>query len=197
LSKIKIHKDQRYIEALVTNNHKLVQEIYNKFAPKIIGYICKNSGDTSDAHDVIQETLITIYDQAKTKGLQLTCPFDAYFFLLCKRRWLNILKKRGYKEVTIEEERLSISDDTSKQVEESQALEEKQNLYMAMFDKLGDTCKKLINLSFSSLSMNEIAEKLDISYAYARKKKSLCIGKLTQIIKDSPEYAVLKNRFML
>src|SRR5690606_40520873 len=61
-------------------------------------YVCKNSGDETAARDIIQETLITIYDQAKTKGLKLTCPFDAYFFLICKRKWLNTLKKSGSKD---------------------------------------------------------------------------------------------------
>ncbi|PVW14214.1 RNA polymerase sigma factor [Marixanthomonas spongiae] len=189
----KIHPDQKYIEALLANNRELIDEIYTKFAPKVIGYVRKNSGDEAAARDIIQEALITVYDQAKTKGLQLTCPFDAYFFLICKRKWLNVLKKRSNKEVTIEEERLSIHDDAHEHATATQEFEQQQNLYIAMLSKLGETCKKIITLGFSSMSMQEVADQLDITYAYARKKKSLCIGKLTQLIKESPEYQQLKN----
>ncbi|WP_339695776.1 sigma-70 family RNA polymerase sigma factor [uncultured Marixanthomonas sp.] len=189
----KIHPDQKYVEALLTNNRELIDEIYVKFAPKIIGYVRKNSGDEAAARDIIQESLITLYDQAKTKGLQLTCPFDAYFFLICKRKWLNMLKKSSNKEVTIEEERLYISDDADETAASTQEFEEQQNLYIAMLSKMGDTCKKIITLGFSSMSMQEVADQLNITYAYARKKKSLCISKLTQLIKKSPEYRQLNN----
>lgn len=189
----KTHSDQQYIDALIANDNILINEIYTKFAPKVIAYVCKNSGDETAARDIIQETLITIYDQAKTKGLQLTCPFDAYFFLICKRKWLNSIKKSGKKEVTIEEERLYISDDTDEQVEKAQQFEEQQNLYMAVLSKMGETCKRIITLGFSAMSMQEVADLMSVTYAYARKKKSLCLSKLTQLIKESAQYRKLQN----
>lgn len=189
----KTHSDQQYIDALIANDNILINEIYTKFAPKVIAYVCKNSGDETAARDIIQETLITIYDQAKTKGLQLTCPFDAYFFLICKRKWLNSIKKSGNKEVTIEEERLYISDDTDEQVEKAQQFEEQQNLYMAVLSKMGETCKRIITLGFSAMSMQEVADLMGVTYAYARKKKSLCLSKLTQLIKESAQYRKLQN----
>lgn len=189
----KIHEDQKYIDALVKNDPKLIEEIYKKFAPKIIAYVCKNSGDESAARDIIQETLITIYDQAKTKGLQLTCPFDAYFFLICKRKWLNVIKKNHGKEVTIDDNLLSIGEDPTDQVTKTEEFEAQHNLYIEMLSKLGDTCKNIITLGFSNMSMQEVADHLGISYAYARKKKSLCIGKLTELIKNSSQYEQLKT----
>lgn len=189
----KLHSDQKYIEALLKNDAKLIDEIYKKFAPKVIGYVRKNSGDEAAARDIIQESLITLYDQAKTKGLQLTCPFDAYFFLVCKRKWLNTLKKNPNNKVTIIEDRLSISEDILENASSTQEFEQQQELYIATLAKMGDMCKKIITLGFSAMSMQEVASQLDITYAYARKKKSLCIKKLTQLIKKSPAYERLKN----
>lgn len=193
MSTQKTHPDQKYIVALLENDSRLIAELYQKFAPKVIGYVCQNSGNETEARDIIQETLITLHDQAKTKNLQLTCPFDAYFFLICKRKWLNVLKKRGHKRVTIQEERLSISDDADQLAEENRVFEKQQALYKQMFSKMGDSCKKIINFGFSSMSMKQVADKLDISYAYARKKKSVCLAKLTELIKSSPKFKSLKN----
>src|SRR5690554_37471 len=193
LEKDKTHPDQKYVVALVANDATLINEIYKKFAPKVIAYIRKNSGDETAARDIIQESLITIYDQAKTKGLQLSCPFDAYFFLICKRKWLNVIKKEGNRGVTIEEDRLYISDEAHEQVEKSVQFEQQQHLYITMLSKIGETCKNIITLGFSSMSMQEVADHLGITYAYARKKKSLCLSKLTKLIKDSPKYKRLKN----
>ena len=188
MSEKKIHEDQKYIDGLLKNNSFIIQAIYDKFVPKVINYIKQNSGDADQAQDVIQETLITIYNQASQKKLQLTCPFDAYFFLLCKRKWLNELKKKTNKEVTINEEVLSKDDDSQELAFETSLFGEKQELFNTMFQKLGNACKDLIKATFKIKSMEEVAKSLGVTYAYARKKKSLCIGKLTKLVQESPQF---------
>lgn len=186
------HADQRYIEAIRDNNSVLIREIYKKFSGKVISYIAKNNGGSEEAKDIIQETLITIYHQAGENSFLLTCPFDAYFFLLCKRKWLNKLKqKRG---VTIDDDILSIEDGSAQAVTETETLEFRNNLYDMKFKELGEKCQELLKLSFKLSSMEEVASKLNVSYAYVRKKKSLCLGTLTELIQRSPEYKTLKNQ---
>ncbi|WP_055443849.1 RNA polymerase sigma factor [Lacinutrix himadriensis] len=188
MSEKKIHEDQKYIEGLLQNNSFIIQAIYDTFVPKVVNYIKQNSGDADQAQDVIQETLITIYNQASQKKLQLTCPFDAYFFLLCKRKWLNELKKKTNKEVTINEEVLSKDDDSQELAFETSLFGEKQELFNTMFQKLGNACKDLLKATFKIKSMEEVAKSLGVTYAYARKKKSLCIGKLTKMVQESPQF---------
>lgn len=184
----KVHEDQKYIDGLVNNNSFIIQAIYDKFVPKVINYVKQNSGDEEYAQDVVQDTIVIIYNQATQKNLQLTCPFDAYFFLLCKRKWLNTLKKLNNKEVTINEEVLSKDDDAAQFVFETSIFENKQNLFNQMFDQLGKACKDLLNATFKIKSMEEVAASLNVSYAYARKKKSLCIGQLTKMVQESPTF---------
>ena len=193
MSEKKIHEDQKYIDGLLKNNSFIIQAIYDKFAPKVINYIKQNSGDSERAQDVIQDTLITIYNQASENKLQLTCPFDAYFFLLCKRKWLNELKKSSKKEVTINEEVLSKGDEAQELAFETSVFGEKQALFTEMFQKLGTACKDLLTATFKIKSMEEVAKSLGITYAYARKKKSLCIGKLTELVRESPNFNQLNN----
>ncbi len=193
MGNIKPHTDQKYIEALLKNDSLLLKEIYEKFAPKVINYIKSNTGDDQSAQDIIQETLITIYKQAKEKGLQLTCPFDAYFFLLCKRKWLNELKKSAKKEVTINEEIVSVNDESVRFVEETEIFNAKHELFTEMFDQLGKACKELLKTTFMIKSMEEVASKLGKSYGYIRKKKSLCIGQLTKLVQNSPKYNQIQN----
>jgi RNA polymerase sigma factor (sigma-70 family) len=182
------HEDQKYVDGLAENNTFIIQAIYDKFASKVINYVKQNSGDAYDAQDVIQETIITIYNQAKQKKLQLTCPFDAYFFLLCKRKWLNQLKKSKIKEVTINEAILSKDDEAQLLAFETSIFENKQSLFNEMFQQLGEACKDLLNATFKLKSMEDVADSLSITYAYARKKKSLCIGQLTKMVQASPKF---------
>lgn len=182
------HSDQLYIDGLVQNNSAVIQLIYKKFVPKVKNYIRTNSGDDDEAQDVIQEVLITIYNQAKNKGLQLTCPFDAYFFLLCKRRWLNELKKSSNKEVTLKDDNVSIDESVQEMTFQTEVFDEKQSLFDEMFQKLGEKCREVLQLSFVTKTMEEVAEKLNVTYGYVRKKKSLCTGQLTEMIQQSPRF---------
>lgn len=193
MSEKKLHDDQKYIDGLLQNNSFIIQAIYDKFVPKVVNYIKQNSGDSDQAQDIIQDTLIAIYNQASENKLELTCPFDAYFFLLCKRKWLNQLKKSSNKEVTIKEEVLYKSDDAQELAFQTDMFGEKQALFTEMFNKLGTACKELLTATFKIKSMEEVAESLGVTYAYARKKKSLCIGKLTEMVQESPKFNLLKN----
>lgn len=188
-----LHPDQLYIDGLVQNNSTVIQTIYKKFVPKVKNYIRMNSGDDDQAQDVIQEVLITIYNQAKTKGLQLSCPFDAYFFLLCKRRWLNELKKTSNKEVTLLDENVSTDESVQEMAFQTEVFDEKQSLFDEMFQKLGEKCQEVLKLSFITKTMEEVAAKLNVTYAYVRKKKSLCTGQLTEMIQQSNRYQSLKS----
>ena len=183
-----VHADQKYVDGLAQNNSAIIQEIYKKFAPKITFYIKTNSGNTDQAQDVIQEVLVTIYNQAKVKDLKLTCPFDAYFFLLCKRKWLNELKKSSNTEVTINEDNVSDFESVQEQLLDTEVFDEKQSLFDEMFKKLGEKCQEVLKLSFVTKTMEEVAEKLNVTYGYVRKKKSICTGELTQLIQKSPRF---------
>jgi RNA polymerase sigma factor (sigma-70 family) len=188
-----IHPDQIYIDGLANNNSAIIQSIYKKFVPKVVSYIRNNSGDNDQAQDVVQEVLIVLFNHAKAKKLQLTCPFDAYFFLLCKRKWLNEIKKSSNKGVTLDEEKTSNNELTEEMVLETEVFDEKQQLFDTMFQKLGDKCQELLKLSFAIKSMEEVAEKLNVTYGYVRKKKSLCVGQLTQWIQETNRFKSLKT----
>ena len=192
MTKTKLHPDQMYIEGLANNNSAVIQSIYKKFVPKVVSYIRNNSGDEDQAQDVVQEVLILLFNQAKAKKLELTCPFDAYFFLLCKRKWLNELKKSANKGVTLQEDYTSTTESTQVMLTETELFDEKQELFDLMFQKLGDKCKEVLQLSFSLQSMEEVAEKLNVTYGYVRKKKSLCTGQLTQYIRETNRFKSLK-----
>jgi len=193
MGKSKIHPDQKYIEGLAANDSAIIHSIYKQFVPKVVFFVMNNSGDKEQAQDIVQEVMILLFNQAKAKTLQLTCPFDAYFFLLCKRKWLNEFKKISNKGVTIHEDVVSINESALELIGQTEEFDEKQTLFDTMFQKLGDKCQELLKLSFTIKSMEEVAVKLDVTYAYARKKKSLCIGQLTQWIQETNNFKSLKN----
>jgi RNA polymerase sigma factor (sigma-70 family) len=179
-----IHTDQRYLTGLLQNDTVLVREIYDRFAAKVKSHIVQNSGSEDDAADIFQESLIDIYRQALHKSLQLTCPFEPFLLLVCKRKWLNELKKRGRQGVTKgTDDVYNMGEDVFALAEQLQMQEDKTSLFIAMFKQLGERCREIINKCLSGKPQDEVAEELGVSYAYLRKKKSECTAELIELIK--------------
>ena len=179
-----IHTDQRYITGLLQNDTALVREIYDRFATKAKGYILQNSGSEDDAADIFQESLIDIYQQGLHKDLKLTCPFEPFLLLVCKRKWLNELKKRGRQGVTKgPDDVFDLGEDVFALAEQMQMQEEKASLFKAMFQKLGERCQEIINKCLANKPQEAVAEELGVSYPYLRKKKSECMAELIKLIK--------------
>lgn len=179
------HPDQRYVTALLNNDAALIDEVYKSCARQVRSYICFNNGTEDDAADIFQEALIDIYHQAKNKGLQLSCPFNAFLFLVCKRKWLNELKKRLVIPVTNStDDLLHASEDTFAQADELEAQNEQNSKFMAAFEKLGDRCKEIIQWSMQGEAQEKVAEAMGVTYGYLRKKKSECMASLIKLVQQ-------------
>jgi RNA polymerase sigma factor (sigma-70 family) len=181
-----LHPDQRYIEALLQNDTRVIQEIYRQCAATVKRYILQNQGTEEDAADVFQESLIDIYNQAKHKNLQLTCPFEPFLLLVCKRKWLNELKKKGRSPVTNSgDDVYTIGEDVFAAAEQVHNEEAQARLFLQQFERLGKKCKEIIRASLTGDAQEKIAETLGVSYGYLRKKKSECMATLLSYIQGN------------
>src|SRR3546814_10484057 len=95
-----MHPDQRFISYLQSNYNQGITEIYTLYAPKIARMIQYNRGDPADAADIMQEALMDICRMSADGKFKLTCPFEAFLVMVCKRKWLNVLKKKSGSPVT-------------------------------------------------------------------------------------------------
>jgi RNA polymerase sigma factor (sigma-70 family) len=188
-----MHQDQRYIDGLLSNDRVIIGEIYTRYASKITALVLKNNGSEDDAQDVFQESLIAIHRNAQA-GLVLQCPFDAYFYVVCKRKWLNMLKKKRHHEVTIED--LSGYEDAEVQLDGSQMqslLTGREEFFWRIFRELGHKCRELLKLSWSGIPMQEVAQQMGMTYAYARKRKTVCTQQMIAMARESPDFQELKE----
>lgn len=180
------HIDQRYIEGLLQNDSRIIRQIYEQFADKIKAYIIHNNGTGQDAADIFQEALTAIYQQAKTKQLKLTCPFEPFLLLVCKRKWLNELKKRSSDPVTNHDPDVynNIGEDVFALAEQLTQQESQTKLFVNAFRQLGEKCREIIQRSLQDEHQEKIAASLGVTYGYLRKKKSECMATLIKIIRS-------------
>lgn len=183
------HPDQKYIDGLLNNDSFLITEIYDKYSGKIKRMVLQNHGNEADAADIFQEALISIFHQVSIKEFELTCPFEAFFFLICRNKWLNKKNKKKQIEVTNDDvSGYNIGEDYFKLAEEWAEEDAKRILLNEKFAELGDNCKKLLHLSWSKKTMEEVALILNVSYGYARKRKSECMAKLIKMVRESTKF---------
>jgi len=179
-----MHKDQIYIRYLQENNSQGIQRIYEQYVKKIISLIKQNSGTEDDAYDIFQESLMDIYHIANERNFELTTTFGTFLTLVCKRKWLNVLKKKQKLQVTnSENDLLFIEDQSSKDLEEMLLTVEKENKVMEILHGMGQSCQDIIKRCLIEKHQEKIAEAMGISYAYLRKKKSECMSVLVAKVK--------------
>lgn len=184
-----MHKDQIFIQYLKENDSQGIDLIYKSFSKNIVHLIVRNSGSEDDAYDILQESLVDIYHMAHDRDFRLTTAFSSFLALVCRRKWLNVLKKRKQLEVTNSEDALLHIEDPSEADYGEMLVEmEKENLIMQLLATMGESCQNIIRKCMKEKNHAKIAEVLGISYAYLRKKKSECMAMLVAKVKSSEFY---------
>ena len=187
-----MHPDNKYIEAIKNNTTQLIEEMYRNHAPKIERMVLQNNGSVDDAADIFQEAMIDLYHKAHA-GFMLTCPLDAFLYVICKNRWISRLNKKQRSGVTFMDTDgyNNIGEDVFKNTEALQLQDAKKKLLDSKFTALGDSCKELLGFCISGKGLEEVAKLMNTTYGYIRKKKSDCMSKLVALVKTSPEYKLL------
>lgn len=177
-----------YLRGIAENDFSILQKIYDESLPEVAKYVKRNSGTLDDAKDVFQEGILVIYKKVINDNLELTTSFHIFLFSICKRIWLKKLKKKWNKEVTLD----AVGEFSFEENYEEGFIESRKwALYNRSFDLLTEECRKVLKMLFNGYSGIEIAEAMDYSEEYAKRKKYKCKISLAGLIKKNPEYKSL------
>jgi len=179
------HLDHQYIDALLEKNSVLIKEIYKRNAKPVTSMIKNMGGTTEDARGVFQEALMKLLKQAQS-GFILTCPLNAFLMLICKRIWLNKIKKNKKLD-----DSGKLHDNIKSAVEDFWEREKKMTLYEKAFLMLTPKEQELwglcwtINDKTGKLNTNkEVAKTLNLSPNYVARKKAVIKAKLKKLIEE-------------
>ena len=170
--------DEQIIQALQQGDQTSALKKLYQYYPAVRQMILQNSGNRHDAEDIYQETLIILCRKVKEKDFQLTAGLKTFLFSISRLQWLNELRKR-------KKDTSASFDITNENESESEKLkgylheEEKFKKAESALMKLGDKCKKLLQLFYSQKkSFKEIANELDFSNEkIAKNQKYRCMEK--------------------
>lgn len=185
--------DQALLDGLLSGDPRKVKALYDNYLPDIIRYVRSNSGSEADARDLFQEALIAIYRKLVDKDLELTVALRTYIQVICRNLWLRSLRKTS---------RISLQPpaDMVEQVSTTETLGidlermERDRTYFRCFDQLGEKCRQILSWYFDKVPMKDIADRLDTSESFIKKKKFECKNKLISAIHKDPVFRELKNQ---
>ena len=173
--------EQLLLKGLAHNDSKAAETIYKDNFNMVLAFVLNNNGSYEEAKDIFQETMITLYEKAKTDSFVLTCQIKTYVYSVSRRLWLKRLQQIGKTAPGIEnyEETVVVDDDLD--------LQERKNEEFRIMDRalnsLGEPCKTLLEAYYiQKKGMSEIATLFGYTNAdNAKNQKYKCLMRLKKL----------------
>ena len=165
--------------------------MYQKFFPKVKGFVMRKGGDEARAKDIFQDAVLVVHEMAKQPDFLLTSQFSTLLHGICRNLWRKQQQKKSSSQVMIANEDL-YNHQSDWELEYGSLKWERRKLYDKAFSQLGERCQDFLLLFFQKMKMEEIAQQLGAKSANnAAKQKERCKKKLIELIKSAPEYGEL------
>lgn len=184
-----MNKNQVYLDALITNDAKIIKRLYQENFIKVTSFVLKNNGQLEDAEDIFQKALMQIAVRYEVDKFEIKSSFEAYLFTVCKNLWRKELNASKGKVTEYDFQELENEADAIAR----SALEQKRwELFTEKLSEIAGRCKELLNLYFADVSYLDIVKTLDYgSEAVARQAVYKCKERLKALVKKDKRFIPL------
>lgn len=184
-------QDLPLLEGLQNGDSESINTIYTLCFSHVQKMIQRNNGEADDAKDIFQDSLMALYRRLKEGDFSLTCKLSSYLLVVCRNLWRTRLRNNQMITTTenIGEEQVVLDNSVIANILES----DRRSLLYKHFDALPEDCRKILGLFFQKIPMAEIAQKMESTEAYMKKRKFVCKSRLIDRIKADPLFKELKN----
>lgn len=167
--------DEKLIELIQLGDQQALVVMYKENYTMVRNFILRNNGDEDEVADVLQDSLIAVWQNVNKESFHLTVKLSTYLMSIVKNQWFKKLKKKS-RFVVVDEnvkEKLSGTTDISQSKFDHAIIRQKVK-------DLDETCKKLLSyFYFDGLNNKAIAEKLGFANTdTVKSKKYQCFKKL-------------------
>lgn len=176
------------LESLKQGDEQAVEEVYNTAFHYCASFILNNQGSMEDARGIFQECLIVLFRNLQKEEFELYANLKTYLYGIAKNLWLKQLKKdrKTGLQLVVDDPHSGFSldgqpDEGERQVQKEEQL---QRLEKALIEHSED-CRRLLQMFFyGKKTYREVAQEMQYSENYVRKKKMKCIEALKEKMKD-------------
>ncbi|GAO43605.1 RNA polymerase sigma factor [Flavihumibacter petaseus] len=173
--------EQDLIRRLALRERAATETIYKTHFGMVQTLIVNNNGSVDDARDIFQETMMVLYDKAKSGEFELNCQLKTYLYAVARRLWLKRLQQlQKYSE---EVESLAAVVPVEDDVERMEAQQQSFSLMEKAMLSLGEPCRSLLDAYYiKKKSMSDIAASFGYTNAEnAKNQKYKCLTRLKKL----------------
>lgn len=173
--------DTRLLEGLAKNDRQAIETIYGRHYSMVQSLVINNNGSSDEARDIFQETMIVLYEKAKSGTFELNCQLKTFIYSVSRRLWLKRLQylQRYVPDINSREDIVA--------VEEEIEVHEQKNMEFQTMERalsgLGEPCKSLLEAFYiQKRNMSDIAGSFGYTNAdNAKNQKYKCLMRLKKL----------------
>jgi RNA polymerase sigma factor (sigma-70 family) len=173
--------DNELIQGILEDSKPVLQEIYGAYFPMVLQMVMVNSGDEEDAKDIFQETVIILYNKAKSGNFELSSKLKTFIYSVARRLWLKRLSQMSRQSGVMAdvEEYVHVENDIAQHEERDRQFSQMS----VALGSLGEPCRTILeDYYLNNRSMQEICEKFGYTNAdNAKNQKYKCLQRLKKI----------------
>lgn len=185
----------KYVDGIRQGDRAIVREIYDRIFPQVASWITQNSGNREDALDVFQDAIEAIIHKSYDDDFELVGDFIPYLFRICKYKWIDQLRKKKTVDKVRQAELSRLEEEeTHVQVDQSFKSQQLHKALEVSYQKLSETCRKLIDMINQGISATDIADELNMTNANTvYRRKFGCMKRWKEILENNPNYLLYKR----
>ena len=139
---------------------ELIKRAIKEYESALINYTKSIIRDSEKAKDVVQETLIKLYQQETEK---VSKSLKSWLFTVCRNRCFDIIRKEK-RMTNMDDNKVEIIHDTADDPGKAAERSDQRNQILGFLDKLPDNQKEFIRLKFEGgMSYKEISQVTNLS----------------------------------
>ncbi|MCX6134197.1 MAG: sigma-70 family RNA polymerase sigma factor [Ignavibacteriales bacterium] len=175
--------DARILDLIRKGDEEALVLLYDSTRRPIVNLVMRNSGSSDDAEDVLQESLIVLWERVRAGKFEYKAKLSTFVYATAKNVWSQTLRRKG-REVSGNLDPDGAEDPAPSALENLIASEQALKVSDAL-GKIGEQCRKLLLLFYwDELSMDEIAVELGFANAdTAKAKKYQCKKALEEVLR--------------
>ena len=176
-----IEEEKILLQGLASEDKGAIEKIYRDHFGMVQSLVLNNNGTSDDAADIFQESMIVLFEKARSGSFELHCQLKTFIYAVSRRLWL---KKLNHSQRFIApgeqmEELASVEEDMDVHEQRQQ---EFSIMEMAM-SKIGEPCKSLLEAYYvQKKQMQAIAADFGYTNAdNAKTQKYKCLVRLKKL----------------
>jgi RNA polymerase sigma factor (sigma-70 family) len=179
------NEDSKLLDALRNGDDSGLEELFHKNRRSITSLVMRNNGTQDDAEDVLQESLIVLWERIRKGTFEYQAKLSTFIYATAKNIWFRKLA-RTRREFPSAGETFEIPSEDSTPFEKMEDNERILAVEQAM-EEIGNPCRDILLLYYwEEQTMENIALKLGFANAdTVKSKKYQCKKALEKLVKKA------------